>query len=69
MIDVSFSEYGCDIKVVDENGLTHLLVLQKLYEKIEPADCKWRFSEGKRISVTFKKWLETKWVTLLKEKK
>ncbi len=68
MIDISFSEYACEIKVVDENGMTHILTLQKLYEKIEPDDCKWRFSEGKRISVTFKKWLETKWKTLLKER-
>ena len=67
MVDVSFDEYQCDIKVVDETGTQHVLSLGKLYEKIEPAKSSWRFSEGKRISVTFKKWLETKWLTLLKD--
>ena len=69
MVDVQFGEYSCTIKVVDETGSHHLLSLDKLNEKIEPEKSTWRFSEGKRISVTFKKWLETSWSKLLKEPK
>ena len=65
MVDVSFEEYICNIKIVDEEGTNHVLLLSKLYEKIEPENSTFRVSEGKRITVTFKKWLETKWNTLL----
>lgn len=65
MVDVEFQEYGCEIKVMDQNGTQHVLSLQKLYEKIEVDKSTWRHSE-KRISITFKKWLETKWFSLLK---
>ena len=67
MVEVQFEEYVVDIKIVDENGTEHILQLSKLYEKIEEADSIWKFSE-KRISITLKKWLETKWTTLLKAK-
>ena len=66
MIEVKFEEYSCDLRVVDEAGTEHILPLSKLNEKIEPESSTWRFSEGKRISITLKKWLETKWVNLLK---
>ena len=65
MIDVKFTEYACVITIVDEDGTKHILTLSKLYAKITPDDCKWRFSEGKRISVTLKKWLETDWSELI----
>ena len=65
MIDIQFNEWSCEIKVVDQEGTQHLLNLNQLYEKIEPEKSSWRFSE-KRISITLKKWLETKWLTLLK---
>ena len=67
MIDIKFEEYSVDIKVVDEAGTEHVLGLSKLFEKIEEADSLWKFSE-KRISITLKKWLETKWNSLLKAK-
>ena len=69
MVDVTFEEYVCDIKVVDEEGTKHVLNLSKLFEKIEPENSTFRVSEGKRITVTFKKWLETKWSYLLVQPK
>ena len=69
MVDVTFEEYVCDIKVVDEEGTKHVLNLSKLFEKIEPENSTFRVSEGKRITVTFKKWLETKWSNLLVQPK
>ena len=67
MCDVKFEEFSAEIKIVDENGTNHILNLAKLYDKIEPEKSSWRFSEGKRVSVTFKKWLETKWHHLTKD--
>ena len=67
MVDIKFEEYSCDVKIVDEAGTEHVLPLSKLYEKIEEADSVWKYSE-KRISITLKKWLETKWNSLLKAK-
>ena len=67
MVDIKFEEYACNIRVVDESGTEHVLSLNKLYEKIEPDNSTWRYSE-KRISVTLKKWLETSWSNLLKAK-
>lgn len=69
MVDVQFEEYKCLITITDETGTQHVLNLSKLYEKIEVDKSKWRFSENKRISVTFHKWLETKWTELIKGKK
>ena len=54
------------VKVVDEAGTEHKLTLFKLYEKIEVDKSLWKFSSGKRISITLKKWLETKWSELMK---
>ena len=68
MVDVTFDEYSVNIRVVDESGTEHVLNLKGLYEKIEAKDSLWKHSE-KRISLTLKKWLETKWNSLLKEKK
>ena len=65
MVDVKFGEWQVDVTVVDAEGTTHLLCLKKLHEKIEVDKSSWRFSEGKRISLTLKKWLETKWDKLL----
>ena len=65
MVDVQFTEWTCEVNVVDAEGTTHILKLGKLHEKIEAEKSKFRFSEGKRISVTLKKWLETKWDKLL----
>ena len=67
MVDVTFDEYSCNIRVIDEAGAENVLTLNKLYEKIEPEKSTWRHSE-KRITITLKKWLETKWTTLLKGK-
>ena len=67
MVEVKFEEYSVDVRVVDEAGMEHILPLSKLFEKIEEADSTWRWSE-KRISITLKKWLETKWTALLKAK-
>lgn len=66
MIEVAFDEWRIDVRVVDADGTTHLLSLNKLSEKIEVDKSSWRFSEGKRISLTLKKWLETSWKTLVK---
>ena len=66
MIEVAFDEWRVDVKVVDADGTTHVLSLNKLSEKIEVDKSTWRFSEGKRISLTLKKWLETSWKTLMK---
>ena len=67
MVDVQFEEYKCNVKVVDEAGTQHVLNLFKLYEKIEVDKSLFKFSE-KRISITLKKWLETKWSELIKGK-
>ena len=67
MVDVKFEDYKCEIKVTDEDGTLHLLSLYKLHEKIIPDKCSFRHSE-KRISITFKKWLETAWTDLIKGK-
>ena len=64
MVNVSFTEFQVDIKITDSEGTQHVLPLQKLYEKIEPENSSFRFTEGKRITITLKKWLETKWLTL-----
>ena len=69
MIEVAFNEFSCTVVVTDAEGQIYKLSLSKLFEKIEIDKSSWRFSEGKRISVTLKKWLETKWTSLLKEKK
>ena len=65
MVDVKFDEYLCDIKVIEEDGTTHVLNLSKLHEKIMPEKSSFRHSE-KRISITLKKWLETSWSELIK---
>ena len=67
MVDVQFDEYSCNIKVVDEAGTDHVFSLSTLFEKIEPENSNWRHSE-KRITITLKKWLETKWSALVKAK-
>ena len=66
MVNVEFEEYKCVIKITDEDNTLHLLSLDKLHEKVLPDKCVWKHSE-KRISITFKKWLETEWTKLLKE--
>ena len=63
MVDVTFEEYLCDIKVTDEEGMVNVLNLFKLTEKIEPQNCSFRVSSN-RITITLKKWLETAWTTL-----
>jgi len=67
MVKVDFEEYKCGITVCDEAGTQHVLSLFKLYEKIEVDKSLWKFTE-KRISITLKKWLETKWSELIKGK-
>jgi len=63
MVDVTFEEYLCDIKVTDEEGSVHVLNLYKLSEKIEPQNCTVRVTP-KRLTITLKKWLETSWSEL-----
>ena len=65
MVDVKFGEFKVDILVVDEAGTNNILELSPLYEKVEVDKSSWRINE-KRITVTLKKWLETKWFTLTK---
>lgn len=65
MVDISFDEFKVDITVVDENGLNNILELAPLYEKIEVDKSSWRINE-KRITISLKKWLETKWYKLMK---
>ena len=65
-VEVAFEEWSIKVNVTDADGALHVLDLKKLCEKIEVDKSTWRFSEGKRISVTLKKWLETKWTSLLK---
>ena len=65
MVDIKFGEFKVDILVVDEAGTNNILELSPLYEKIEVDKSSWRINE-KRITVTLKKWLETKWYTLTK---
>ena len=64
MITVTYDEYECNIRVVDEDDTQHVLQLYKLYEKVEPQKCSMRFSAGKRFTVTLQKWLETSWKEL-----
>ena len=66
MVDIKFNEYSCDIKVVDEMGTINILDLAPFYEKIEVDKSAWRYTE-KKLSITLKKWLDTKWLTLVKE--
>lgn len=63
MVDVTFEEYLCDIKVTDEEGKVNVLNLYKLTEKIEPQNCIFRVRSN-RITITLKKWLETSWTAL-----
>lgn len=65
MVDIKFEEYKVDIVIVDETGLNNVLELAPLYEKIEVDNSSWRISD-KRITISLKKWLETKWHKLLK---
>lgn len=65
MVEIKFEEFKVDILVVDETGLNNILELSPLYEKVEVDRCSWRINE-KRITITLKKWLETKWYTLTK---
>ena len=67
MVDIQFNEYSIDVRIVEEDGTENILSVKPLYEKIEPEKCSWKYSE-KKISITLKKWLETKWSTLTKVK-
>ena len=65
MVDVNFETFGVEIKVIDAEGTTHVLNLFKLYEKVEPENCSWRFKPN-RITIVLKKWLETSWKELVR---
>ena len=65
MVDIKIEEFKVEVLVVDETGLNNVLELTPLYEKVEVDRSSWRINE-KRITITLKKWLETKWYTLLK---
>jgi hypothetical protein len=65
MVEIKIDEFKVDILVVDETGLNNILELAPLYEKVEVDKSSWRINE-KRITITLKKWLETKWYTLTK---
>lgn len=65
MVDIKIGEYKVDIVVVDETGLNNILELSQLYEKVEVDKSSWRIND-KRITISLKKWLETKWYKLLK---
>ena len=67
MVDIQFKEYEIQIRIVEESGNENVLSLKPLYEKIEPEKCQWRHTE-KKITITLRKWLETKWSTLTKAK-
>ena len=63
MVSVSYDEFECNIEVMDEDDVTNVLNLYKLYEKIEPEKSTVRWS-AKRITITLHKWLETSWKEL-----
>ena len=63
MVSVSYEEFECNIEVMDEDDVTNVLNLYKLYEKIEPEKSSMRWS-AKRITITLHKWLETSWKEL-----
>ena len=65
MCEIKISEYQIDILVVDETGLNNILVLHPLNEKVELDKSSWRIND-KRITISCKKWLETKWFNLVK---
>ena len=65
MVDVKFQEYSLNILVVDENGVNNILDFAPLTEKIEVEKSSWRINE-KRITIIIKKWLDTKWFSLVK---
>ena len=67
MIEINFQELSLAVRIVDEQSNEYALSLTKLYEKIEPEKCSWRWTE-KKITITLVKWLETKWSTLTKGK-
>lgn len=43
--------------------------INRLYEKIEAEKSSFRISPGKRVTITLKKWLETKWKELIRAAK
>ena len=65
MTDVKFGEYSLNILVVDQNGVNNILDFAPLNEKVEVEKCTWRINE-KRITIALKKWLDTKWYSLVK---
>ena len=65
MVDIKIEEYKVDITIVDETGLNNILEIAPLYEKVEIEKSSWRIND-KRITISLKKWLETKWYKLQK---
>ena len=63
MVTVDFADNECSVTVVDDEGTTHILSLNKTYERIEPDGSSWRFKPN-RITVIMKKWLESSWKEL-----
>mmetsp|Transcript_33005 Transcript_33005/g.76748 ORF Transcript_33005/g.76748 Transcript_33005/m.76748 type:complete len:255 (-) Transcript_33005:93-857(-) len=64
-VSATFQESGFCLLVTDE-GRRFVLEVPKLYNSINPQECKFRVSEGKRITVTLRKANTThSWFTLL----
>ena len=50
---------------MDENAVNNILDISPLYEKIDEDKSSWKMSE-KRITITLKKLVDTKWYKLMK---
>ena len=67
MIDVQFVDKETfSVKIDDNKGIEYKLHLTDLSNEIDTEKCQWRFSAGKRITVTLKKKEEEKWWRLTK---
>ena len=54
MVTVDIGERSIEVHVNDGKGVHYNLAFD-LFKTVDVAACSWRFSAGKRISVTFKK--------------
>jgi hypothetical protein len=68
MITVDFKMYQFELKVVDKDNITHVLLVSPLWEHINAEKSIWKFSE-KRISLTLRKLKDEPWTDLMKPMK
>ena len=67
MIDFKVDETSLNIVVVDEDSNSYQFIIKKLYDKVEPAKCKFQLS-GNKLKIYLQKWIETKWRELAAKK-